>query len=352
MGGLWTQSRRVFGALAAVGVAGLAGGGCSTGGGVLAGTGGAGAAGGKGGADAQCSNLPRPAPKVIPDIMIVLDTSTSMNDAIDASCTTGCASKWTASVQAIESVISADAAPVYWGLTFMAGSANACAPETGVLVGVNESIAPVLAGRTTAGALTAGGYRPTRAAVSLAAMNLPASVYSTERVILLITDGVPGCVPGAPDALGDDTTEAVRAVDDARGAGVSTFVVGLATSGGPADAALDQISRSGGLPRDGSPAYFPASSFADVVAALNVLVSETTDCVFAVPPPASNDGVESRENIAVYVDTGVVLQDAVNGWTYTDQGHMAVRLHGAACDAVRNDPARKVGIVLVCQFGR
>ena len=340
---------RAFAAVAWVVVA--AGAGCGAGGGMLAGAGGSGTTTGRGGANAECSNLPRPALKVIPDVMIALDTSASMNDPIDGSCTASCASKWAASVDGINAVTNATAGRINWGLTFIAGSANACDPGFAARVGVTDAISPALANRTTGGALAVTGNRPTRAAVDFAAAQLSTSPIGQEQVILLITDGTPGCGAGASDVFADDTTDTVRAVGDAFGGAVATFVVGLATSGGPAETALSEMAVSGGLARADTPAYFPASSSAELVTALNALVSTTADCVFAVPPPVGTDGREGSDNIAVMLDDAAVPLDVTNGWTFADTWRHAIRLHGASCDAVTNSTPRKVGIVYFCQFG-
>jgi hypothetical protein len=341
-----------FAAVAGAALAAAAG--CGAGAGMLAGTGGAGmttGVAGTTGAERECSNQPRAVSKVIPDVMIVLDTSASMNDAIDGSCATACASKWAASVEGIDAVLSATAARINWGLTFIAGSAHGCDPTIGAPVGLDDSIPAALANRSAAGALAVSGNRPTGAAVEIAAAQFPMAGSSAERVILLLTDGVPGCVPGAVDPAAADTEDTVRGIGDARTSGVNTFVVGLATSGGPADTALGEMAVSGGLARADTRAYFPASSSAELGAAFDAFVSSTADCVFAVPPPVGTDGRESRDFIAVYLDDAAIIMDTANGWTYADAGHRAIRLHGPSCDAVTSQTPRKVGIVFVCTHG-
>ena len=57
----------------------------------------------------------------------------------------------------------------------------------------------------------------------------------------------------------------MQAVADARARGVSTLVVGIATAGGPADQALNDMALAGGHPRTGAtPAYYPVSNIADL----------------------------------------------------------------------------------------
>jgi hypothetical protein len=298
----------------------------------------------------SCGEIGQPVAKVTPEVLIVLDTSASMNDPIDGASATP--SKWTAAVDGINSVVSSTQTQVSWGLSFIAAEADAC--DTGgiaVSPGADWAIMPALTNRTTAGALAAGGARPTRAAVALARAYLSGQGPGHQPVILLMTDGVPDCKPGAPDILSDDTAGAMRAVNDAASAGIRTFVVGLATSGGPADTALSSIATAGGFARTDSPAYFPASSSTDVVTAMNTLVAETTTCTFVVPDPPTNDGTTSRQDIGVRLsDSTSIPQDGENGWTYTDVSATAIQLHGSACDAVLNGGAA-VFIFFICHVG-
>ena len=322
--------------------------------GVVLGAGGAGATTtGAGGVINNCGARSLPAQKVAPDIMILLDASASMNEPISPSCTAGCPgpTKWAAAVDAIDTVVDATTTQVDWGLMLMAGAANACdIGDLGVGVGANDAIRVALARRTSGGTLTVTGNRPTRAAVTGAASSIAATLSpvrpSPERVILLITDGAPNCNPGAPDGLTDDTAGTVNAMTAVLESGVYTFVVGLATSG-PAAMALDQLATSGGMPRAGFPAYYPASSSADLIAAMNALVASTAGCLFAVPPPPTNDGVTSRSSIGVVVGSQQIPQDAMNGWTYTDTTLSAIQLHGASCDTVRNTDAA-VSVIFHC----
>jgi hypothetical protein len=355
-----------YGAFAAVVVAA----GCHAGGGVLVGTGGttgtgvimAGSGGahttivgsggavvsstGAGGFTNGCDGRVHPAITVPPNIMIVLDTSASMNDPIDGACTTASQSKWAASVDAINSVVDGTTLDVNWSLAFMGDTSDACGVGPGAIL--SEAVRPALAYRTNGGAPAVTGNRPMRAAVT-SAMSWVSVDEPPERVILLITDGAPNCMAGAADARADDTVATVTSVKYALANGVYTFVVGLATAGGPADAALEQIALSGGFSRAGSPVYFPASSSGDLVTAMKVLVSATTECFFVLPLPATNDGTVSRENISVVTDDATIPQDQTNGWTYTDNTHSAIQLHGASCEAVRN--GHPVSVIFRCLIG-
>jgi hypothetical protein len=336
-------------------VAVLACGGCGVGGGTLAGSGGAngGSAGsiptGSGGAAGQCLDIARPAAKLALDAIIVLDTSASMNDAIDASCTTGCTSKWAASTQAINAVVEATAADIHWSLTFIGSAANACAPSIGAVSGPS-SVREALDSRTSIGGNLIGpGNRATRAAIDLAAKSVSLEAGPAARAVLLLSDGAPECMAGAADVHAEDTASAVSAISDAFAMNVATFVVGLATSGGPADEALTEMANAGGFARAASPPYYPASSSAELATAMNALASSAA-CTFAIPPPMLDDGSSSRESISVSNDNGTIPQDPANGWTYTDWSHTALRLHGSSCDAVRNGSSA-VYVLLYCHPG-
>src|SRR5262252_6762451 len=146
------------GTVVALAAAGASGAGCHTGG-MLTGAGGGGtlsgiggrAAGGQGGASifvgsggvgpaTGAAGYPNngcgariPAVPVPPKIEIVLDTSASMNDAADGSCTGSCGSgsKWSAVVGGIDAAVGADGVVVEWALKFMTSPGYAC--DTGAV---------------------------------------------------------------------------------------------------------------------------------------------------------------------------------------------------------------------------
>jgi von Willebrand factor type A domain-containing protein len=293
-----------------------------------------------GGPGFECGAMDYPAPRVSPDIVILVDTSVSMNDPIDGPCTVGCESrsKWAAATAAISSVVgSTGTTMVNWGLGFISSGTDSCG-TTAISLPVGAPAAAIraaLASRSNGTTLAGGGNRPTRAAVNVAATHLAGLASGPHRVILLVTDGAPNCMPSAPDFRADDTRGAVAAVTDALTNGITTAVVGLATGGGPADAALSEMATAGGRARAGSPAYYPASSSGDVMAAINELVTTAAACTFSIPPPPTTDGTTSRSNIQVMSNGRPIPQDANNGWTYTDATMTGLQFHGAACDEAR-----------------
>src|SRR4029079_1275511 len=101
-------------------------------------------------------------------------------------------------------------------------------------------------------------------------------------------------------------------------AGVPTFVVGIGTLYST-EVVLDSLAKAGGHPRAVMPAYYPASSTADLVTALNQLVGIARTCLLALPPPAGH----SRDAIEVLADGTAIPHDPthVNGWDYSDPAH-------------------------------
>ena len=75
-----------------------------------------------------------------------------------------------------------------------------------------------------------------------------------------------------------------------------------------------------------------------------------TTCTFSIPPPPTNDGTTSREDISVNSNTGPIPMNAVDGWTYSDTTHTSITLNGASCAAVEAGTITNVTIVFNCHL--
>src|SRR6185295_8763172 len=117
---------------------------------------------------------------------------------------------------------------------------------------------------------------------------------------------------------------------------------------------LNMMAMEGGHPQVGQATqYYSVASKLEFATALQAVVAMTSTCMFAVPPPPTNDGTTSRADIGVKGATtngsGMTIpQDASNGWTYTDATMKAILLHGAACDAWQAKLITGVTIVFHC----
>lgn len=343
-----------------------AGVGCGTGRGTLAGSAGAGGNGapilGAGGAAPPltgaagstgmgCAAIPRRVALLPPDIVIVLDASVSMNDAVDGSCTGGCVnSKWSAAVRAIDAVVTPTTAKVNWGLTALPDVADACAGGRIAVPAALFSAARInqeLDRRTNGEILLNGGNSPMRAAVDVAAAHLSARDPGGHRIVLVITDGQPDCAPGAADTFASDAAGTVQAVTDAASLGISTSVIGVAAAGGPAEATLAAMARAGDA---NASTYVPVANRDQLAAAMTDLVAGAADCTLAIPDPPTNDGTTSRSDIALEaadMTSWIPLDPShTNGWDYTDDSRLGAQLYGPACDSLR--AGKSVYVVFPC----
>jgi hypothetical protein len=299
----------------------------------------------------ECNAGPMTAPPLPANILIVLDTSVSMNDAIDDTCAMGgCdpVSKWDLASSSINGVVSAPGPAVNWGLEFFNNNGGGACDAGGITTPVGPanatSIRSELSRRSAAGTLVSPGNSPTRAAIDAAAAHLAAQTTAGQHLILLVTDGVPDCGQGAFNVLASDAAGAVRAITNAATIGFPTYVAGVAIPPGPAETTLGDMAQAGGLARAATPAYAPVSTGGDLVAAMNALVMQTAGCTFAVPTPPA--GWASRSTINVGFDAGLIPQDPSYGWTYTDATMTAIQLHGTSCEKARaGDP---VWIIFRC----
>jgi len=338
------------------GVAGTAGLGGSIGRG---GTTGGGGMSGQGGG-ASCASIERPTSNLLPDILLLQDASNSMNnDITDQLCANpgcGATSKWSVMTAAIKQVVAETESEVNWGLKLFPDT-SACTVNNGVAVGVgamnSAAIAAAITARTdAAGNVVNGGQTPTRTAENAAATYLGGLTDPNHKFIVLATDGLPNC-PASGSPQNDDTNGAVTAVTAARNAGFSTFVVGIALTGGTADSALNMMASAGGYPQLGqSTQYYPVTSTAQFETVLRSLVSMANSCTFNVPAPPTTDGTTSRADIAVKVtaggNVGDIPQDASVGWTYTNASMTSIEFHGVPCDQWKAGSITSVTIVFHC----
>jgi hypothetical protein len=302
--------------------------------------------------DAACVPVEQTAVGTHPDILVLLDASGSMdNDIEENNCDQGCGakSKWALTIAAVNQVVAATSANVSWGLKFFADKDGMCSVNQSVSVPIGQgnpaAIATAIAGRTSAnGGVANGGATPTRAAVAAARAYLDTITDSNPKFVLLATDGQPNCpVTGPADS--DDSPAAVQAVSGTFQAGVPTFVVGIGTLYST-EVVLDSLSRAGGHPRTETPAYYHASSTADLVTALNQLVGIARTCRLPVvaPPGTSRDAIEVRG------DGTLISRDPnhVNGWDYSDPAHTGIDLYGATCTNAMTGATVRLSIVFHC----
>ncbi len=290
---------------------------------------------------------------VPPDILIVQDKSLSMNqDPSGANCAptaaAGC-SKWSQVLAAMDTVVMATQGSVNWGLIFF-GSDNMCGVNTTPIV----SIAPN--NYTAVSAAYAGNqpssYTPTESAVDAAAAYMKTLTDPNPKYLLLATDGIPNCKPGDRTVTDDDSPGATTAVMNAAAAGFPTFVVGIGDTMG--DATLNMFATAGGEPQTGSAdgnLFYEVNSTSDLVAALTKIVGQATSCSFPLTGVSGD-----LEKVAVSAkdaagNTIEIMQDATNGWSYTDATKTAIILNGDACNNLKSVTYTGFQFIYTCSTG-
>jgi hypothetical protein len=287
---------------------------------------------------------PRP-----PEVLLVLDRSTTMAEAISADGT----SKWTATVSAIESAFLASQDSTAWGVMLFpkdTGDSACCQMPANDLSPVAE-VAP--AQQSTASISVAlaqsapsGTGAPTARALIQAANYLVARWTSTSKYIVLATGAEPTCASdglcsGASTADYTRTKETVAHVASVFGIPVAVAGIALPPTSNTfqPDGRLQlftDLANLGGMPNTtkGQAAYYAAGSTAELVAALATLSSQMTSCSFALPGP-----VAWQDNVVVLLSENRIAQDTSHqdGWDFGDRGTSVV-LFGKPCD-----DARKLG---------
>jgi len=295
--------------------------------------------------------------RLVPDMLILLDASGSMNnDVDDTSCANagcGALSKWALLTPGLVSVVKENESSANWGLKMFADTDPTCGVGPGVAVTVGKmnaaAVAAAITGRTSAnGGLVNGSRTPTRAAVTAAAAYLAGLTDGGNKRILLLTDGIPNCSATSADQAADDSGATVQAIADARTRGVSTIVVGIATAGGPADQALSAMAVAGGHARTGaSPAYYPLANLADLKSVLTPLITTPADCVvsLAVPP---NGNIQPTIGLRANGTPIPFDADHRAGWDWTDMTWSSVRIYGPVCDELLAGHVASVTVDFYC----
>ena len=273
-----------------------------------------------------------------PDLLIVQDISGSMGQTEDdQTASAGTPSKWTEISAAIESVVG-QINTVDWGLMMFPtpGGGKVCAPSTAD-VAVGSSTAAAISAKLMA--TTPDGSTPTTDAINAAVTYLQGVSDGAAKYIVLATDGEPnGCNGG-----GDDSAGAEKAVANAAAAGISTFVVGIGTTGG-AQATLNAMAVAGKQSQAGATSYYPVTSQAALETVLKSVTGQIVSCSYPLATaPASPDLVDIEEN-------GMTIprdKTHTNGWDF-GPGNLSINFYGSACSNLQNGSVTNVGAVYGC----
>jgi hypothetical protein len=302
--------------------------------------------------DANCGSAQSKVERKPADVLLVLDRSTSMGEAMDSArnCPAGsttCAQRWSTIVSSLGKVLTSSSTDIEWGLKFFASPGGAggggfpgmgdsnCYVSDGVEVGVGSGNADKI--QTQIGAAVNGGHTPTRAAIDAAVAYLKTVSDGNNRYILLATDGEPNC-PADQKGLSttSDLDATTTAVKNAVAAGFKVFVIGVGTETGN----LTKLAEAGGTDK-----FYSALTPDDMFAALSTIVGTVTaGCTYELPsaPVAPNA-------VGVYVDKNLIPQSDSDGWSYAPGSSTTIEIHGSVCDDLKSGKKTLVEIFLPCE---
>lgn len=296
--------------------------------------------------DANCGAVISDMSQQPADLLLVLDRSTSMTwdmsrDDECAATDPTCQQRWATMTQTLDQVLVASSSNIRWGLKLFAspvpsdaGAEENCTVSPGVDVNVADGTATSI--RDAIHATEPLGYTPTLLALQYAIPYLKDLADPHQRYILLATDGEPNCDGASPTTSG--AVQANHVIDEisaAAAAGIKVYVIGMGPSTNIRN--LDKFAVAGETEH-----YYPATSAAELNAALSSIVGQVASCTFSLtsPPPDPN-------NIAVYLDKQIVPRDASNGWILSaDQ--RSVLFVGSYCDGIKADGYKQVQVYFGC----
>ncbi len=296
-------------------------------------------------------------------LLFVIDRSGSMLAALDGDLGV---SRWVATVEAIRGTIPGFEDRLPMGALLFPRTPDedlasrylqACQVQPGD--GINVPVAP-----RNAAAINEmferndpGGATPTAAAVRRGSAWLQAhGDRATASYMVLLTDGIPNCNGAiAPDAcqcldpmtmcagergrlscLDDDGT--VAALDDARRAGILTYVIGIDGSIEVRfQAVLDRMAVAGGRPNAGFPRYTSVRRQGSLAQTFENIQRAVALCSYVTPSrPDDPDAID------IDLDGARVPRDPARaeGWDWSDRDYGEVTFYGQACERARRDNAR------------
>lgn len=281
--------------------------------------------------DMGCGGEAYQATAIMPNVLIVLDRSGSMDAEIDNQGT-----KWEIARSAIYQVLADYGDQVWFGLMAYPGTDQKC--DDGMSCGPGAVFVDVGAGTTTAitnfldDADTCGFGTPTAETLEIL-MDYPGlEDHERPNFILLITDGQSSCddpVPMVQDLYGKSPE-------------IKTFVVGFG-DGVEADE-LNDMAEAGGTALEGDTMYYQADNAQALVDAFGEIAGSVLSCSFLldmVPP--------DPDELYVYMNDTEIPRDLTHasGWDY-DSVTNQISFYGPSCELLQSGQVMDLQIEFGC----
>jgi predicted small secreted protein len=290
----------------------------------------------------QCGSTRITTQDVPPNLLIVLDRSCSMRDAV------GTATKWQIAVAALDELTATYQGKVRFGLTlFPDTDKDKChmgAIPLPVAPGNEPAIQELL---DTSLSPDAGYYpdgpcvTPIDTAMEQAAGEPAFGDTSRHSFALLMTDGAQAGCSNDGGVLGDPVT--VATITAMQHKGVDTFVVGFGS--GVDKVALNSFAQAGGEGRTSTTHYYDASDQATLTAAFTAIAKQTLGCLIKLdskPPDAS-------KLFVFFNKTTLATRDPnhLDGWDYDDTNNQ-ITFYGQVCSDLKDGTISTVDVVFGC----
>ncbi|HEY2745846.1 MAG TPA: VWA domain-containing protein [Polyangia bacterium] len=277
------------------------------------------------------------ATQVSPNIMMTVDESGSMKDAIGGSTM----SKWDALTGAVNMLLGQYSGAAQWGLSVFPHDANdSCSPgQVDIAVGAN-TVQPILAKLATLTDQTIGGNTPTDETLQAELGSAAGLADATKaNYVLLMTDGEPNC--------GGNVKSVATTIGKlyAQTPSVRTFVVGIGDGTASDPSALNSWAEAGHTARTGATEYYQVNNTADLQTAFQAIVNGVVSCTYQLSMKPSDASL-----IVAYINGVAVAQDPANGTSY-DPGTNSLVFNGTSCDQLKSAGSATLDIVYGCPAG-
>lgn len=294
------------------------------------------------------------------EVYLVIDRSGSMLEPGSNPALT----KWQELNAAVDPVLTQFEGAIDFGLTMYPTDAE-CG-VTGPQVKFGPHNRGAIMSRLTAA--TPAGGTPTAAALNNAAASLRAlGTTGAQKLIILATDGGPNCnyflsaSPSCSCSLSNlalcctnypqqcvwgknclDDAHVLEVIDALHTQGIDTVVIGLPGSGAYSSL-LDMMAVQGGRPNTGATYYYAANNQAELQAALQTIAVSVISCEIDL-----QEAPEIPDGVKIYIDGHEVPRDSNNGWSYNDNTHLKITLHGTACGTLQDGQKHELIATVPC----
>jgi len=272
-----------------------------------------------------CNGVAFQAMPVVPNVLIVLDRSDSMDEP------GGGGTKWNVARSALNQILADHGDNVRFGLDMFASNDSCAAGDINVDVGPNtaDTISNTyMAAQAQSGTPIYSTMNALRSYGGLKDDNHP-------NYVLLITDGGESC------STWDNPATPVQQLRN-QTPSVKTFVVGFGS--GVDRPLLNDMAVKGGTALSGTTKYYQANDSSELSQALGAILGTVLSCSYTL-----DQVPEDLSELYVYQDDTAVDRDTthMNGWDY-DPDTGEVTFYGASCDALENGSVSDLAIVYGC----